>query len=96
MQQFHIEEDKKKIEILKNFLEHSSMDWYSCMLMKFTVESKWDKWEKNFCDTFANKGWSPIRYALAFKYQSGSLLEYAYLSMLEYVHVRFTVPVREG
>lgn len=37
MQQFHIEEDKKKIEILKNFLEHSSMDWYSCMLMKFTV-----------------------------------------------------------
>lgn len=45
--------------------------------MKLTVESEWDTWEKNFCNTFANKGWSPIRYALAFKYQTGSLLEYA-------------------
>ncbi|GBP39190.1 hypothetical protein EVAR_26976_1 [Eumeta japonica] len=53
------------------------MDWYYCMLIKFTVESEWNKWEKNFCDTFANKGWSPIRYALAFKYQTGSLLDYA-------------------
>lgn len=47
------------------------------MLMKLTVESEWETWEKNFCNTFANKGWSPIRYALAFKYQTGSLLEYA-------------------
>lgn len=76
-ERFHIDEDKQKIEILKNFLEYSSIDWYSCMLMKVTVESEWNKWEKNFCDTFANKGWSPIRYALAFKYQTGSLLEYA-------------------
>lgn len=76
-ERFHIEEDKKKIEILKFFLENSSLDWYSCMLMKITINSEWSKWEKNFCDTFANKGWSPIRYALAFKYQTGSLLEYA-------------------
>lgn len=41
------------------------------------MESEWNRWEKNFCETFANKGWSPIRYALAFKYQAGSLLEYA-------------------
>ncbi|XP_063392684.1 uncharacterized protein LOC134678160 [Cydia fagiglandana] len=76
-ERFQIVEDRKKIEILKNFLEYSSVDWYSCMLMKFTVESEWSKWEKNFCETFANKGWSPIRYALTFKYQAGSLLEYA-------------------
>lgn len=76
-ERFQINEDKKKIEILRNFLEYSSVDWYNCMLMKLTVESEWNKWEKNFCDTFANKGWSPIRYALAFKYQAGSLLEYA-------------------
>lgn len=74
---FQITEDRKKIEILRNFMEYSSLDWYNCMLMKFTVVSEWDKWEKNFCDTFANKGWSPIRYALSFKYQAGSLLEYA-------------------
>lgn len=76
-ERFHIDEDKKKIEILKNFLEYSSMDWYSCLLMKFTVESEWTKWEKKFCDTFGNKGWSPIRYAIAFRYQTGSLLDYA-------------------
>lgn len=74
---FQIEEDRKKIEMLKIFLESSGIDWYSCMLMKHTIESEWDKWEKCFCDTFANKGWSPIRYALAFKYQTGSLLDYA-------------------
>lgn len=74
---FQINEDKKKIEIIKHFLECSGMEWYSCMLIKLTVESKWDTWEENFCNTFANKGWSPIRYALAFKYQAGSLLEYA-------------------
>lgn len=76
-ERFQIVEDRKKIEILKLFLENSSIDWYSCMLMKLTVESEWNEWERNFCETFANKGWSPIRYALAFKYQAGSLLEYA-------------------
>jgi len=71
-----IEEDRKKIEILKFFLEKSSADWYSCMILKYTVESEWNKWKKNFIGTFGNKGWSPIKYAFAFKYQSGSLLDY--------------------
>jgi len=74
---FQINDDKKKIEILKHFLECSGTEWYSCMLIKHTIESEWDTWEKNVCNTFANKEWSPIRYALAFKYQTGSLLEYA-------------------
>lgn len=76
-ERFQVVENKKKIEILKHFLEGSSEDWYSCMLIKLTVEADWNKWEKSFCETFANKGWSPIRYALTFKYQAGSLLEYA-------------------
>lgn len=76
-ERFQINEDQNKIEILKFFLEYSGIEWYSCMLMKLTVESEWDTWETKFCNTFANKGWSPIRYALAFKYQAGSLLEYA-------------------
>ena len=33
--------------------------------------------KKNFCTTYANKGWSASRYAIAFKYQTGSLLAYA-------------------
>lgn len=72
-----VTEDRKIIEILKFFLEKASADWYSCMILKLTVESEWSKWEKNFRETFANKGWSPIRYALAFKYQTGPLLDYA-------------------
>lgn len=72
-----IEEDRKKIEILKFFLEKSSVDWYSCMIFKFTVESEWIKWKENFCETYGNKGWSSIRYAFEFKYHTGSLLEYA-------------------
>lgn len=72
-----IEEDRKKIEILKFFLEKSGVDWYTCMILKFTVESEWSKWKKNFGETFGNKGWSPIRYAFTFRYQTGSLLDYA-------------------
>lgn len=74
---FQLVDDKEKIEILKNFLDCPGMDWYSCMLIKNTVESDWNKWEKSFCETFANKGWSPSRYALAFRYRQGSLLDYA-------------------
>uniref|UniRef100_A0A6P7HHF1 Uncharacterized protein LOC114348786 n=1 Tax=Diabrotica virgifera virgifera TaxID=50390 RepID=A0A6P7HHF1_DIAVI len=70
-------EEKKKIEILKFFLEKASIDWYSCMILKFTVESDWEDWKNNFCETFGSKGWSQIRYAHTFKYQTGSLLEYA-------------------
>lgn len=90
-ERFQINEDKQKIEILKNFLENASVDWYSCMLMKLTVQSEWSKWEKNFCETFANKGWSSTRYALAFKYQSGSLLEYALKKEKLLLEVRKTV-----
>lgn len=72
-----VTENRKMIEILKFFLEKASADWYSCMILKFTVDSEWKLWKKNFSATFGNKGWSPIRYAFAFKYQAGSLLDYA-------------------
>ncbi|XP_046614680.1 uncharacterized protein LOC124309826 [Neodiprion virginianus] len=70
-------EDRRKIEILKFFLEKCSADWYTSMILKYSIESEWNNWKKIFIETFGNKGWSPIRYAFNFKYQSGSLLEYA-------------------
>lgn len=70
-------QDKQKIEILKLFLEKTCNDWYSCMLMKVTVDSEWEEWKRKFCETFANKGWPPITCALSFRYQTGSLLDYA-------------------
>ena len=74
---FEITIDEKKIEILKSFIEKGAVDWYSCALLKLTIETEWEEWKTNFCNTFDSKGWSPIKYALSFKYQTGSLLEYS-------------------
>lgn len=72
-----IEEDIKKIEALRLFLEDSGQDWYSSMLIKYTLNSKWSAWKENFCETYADRGWSSVRYAMLFKYKQGSVLEYA-------------------
>lgn len=44
--------------------------------MNFTQDSEWKNWKKNFSTTFAKKGRTPLTYALNFKHQTGSLLEY--------------------
>lgn len=44
---------------------------------KLTVNSDWNVWKDNFCETYGNKGWSQVKYAFAFRFQAGSLLEYA-------------------
>lgn len=72
-----IEDDIKKIEAFRLFLDDSCVDWYSSMLIKYTINSEWQTWKENFCETYADKGWSPIRYAIQFKFRQGSLLEYA-------------------
>lgn len=72
-----IDEDIQKIQVVRLFLEDSCLDWYSSMLIKYTVNSEWSIWKKNFCETYADKGWSPVRYAILFKYMQGTLLEYA-------------------
>jgi len=72
-----INQDTNKIELLRLFLEGYCMDWYSSMLIKYTLDSSWEKWKKIFCDTYADKGWTPLRYAIEYKYMKGSLLEYA-------------------
>lgn len=72
-----IHEDTHKIQVFRLFLEDSCHDWYNSMLIKYTINSEWAIWKKNFLKTYTNKGWSPIRYAILFKYRQGSLLEYA-------------------
>ncbi|XP_064292390.1 uncharacterized protein LOC135309834 [Plodia interpunctella] len=69
--------DEKKIETLRLFLDKTCADWYSSMIMKLSFKSEWSIWKSKFCETFANKGWNPVTYALFFKYKDGSLLEYA-------------------
>lgn len=74
---FDITRDEKKIEILRLFMDKSTTDWYSSMIIKLSLNSEWSVWKQKFCETFANKGWSPVIYALLFKYKEGSLLDYA-------------------
>ncbi|KAJ8670962.1 hypothetical protein QAD02_002221 [Eretmocerus hayati] len=74
---FEIVVDSEKIEILRLFLEKSSSEWYSSMLIKLTLDSEWKEWKEKFCETYTNKGWSPVMYALTYKYKNGSLLDYA-------------------
>ncbi|XP_018396891.1 PREDICTED: uncharacterized protein LOC108778173 [Cyphomyrmex costatus] len=72
-----IQKDEEKIEILRLFLESSCLDWYSSMLIKHSITSEWEIWKNNFHETYADKGWSSIKYAISYKYISGSLLDYA-------------------
>lgn len=76
-ERFGVTRDEEKIEIFRLFLEKSCLDWYNSMMIKFTLQSEWTEWKQNFCETYTNKGWSTSRYVLSFKYQAGSLLEYA-------------------
>ena len=88
---FEITTDEKKIEILKSFMEKGAADWYGCTLLKLTIETEWEEWKTNFCNTFASKGWSPIKYALSFKYQTGSLLEYSIKKERLLLQIRKTI-----
>lgn len=72
-----INEDIQKIQVFRLFLDDSCQDWYSSMLIKLTIDSEWCVWKENFCESFVNKGWTPIRYAMLFKYKQGPVLEYA-------------------
>lgn len=76
-ERFEIIKDQDKIGILKHLLEKQCLDWYSSMLIKVTVNSEWAVWKDNFCETYGNKGWSQVKYAFTFRFQAGSLLEYA-------------------
>lgn len=47
------------------------------MLIKLTLDSAWETWKENFHETYADKGWTPVKYAISFKYINGPLLDYA-------------------
>ncbi|XP_073948722.1 uncharacterized protein [Choristoneura fumiferana] len=74
---FNVTTDEEKIELLRLFMDKSCVDWYSSMIIKLTINSEWSIWKSKFCESFANKGWSPVTYALLFKYKDGLLLDYA-------------------
>ncbi|CAB3236355.1 unnamed protein product [Arctia plantaginis] len=90
-ERFNLIKDEEKIEIFRLFLEKSCTDWYSSMMIKLSLQSEWSEWKPNFLQTYASKGWTTSRYALSFKYQSGSLLEYAIKKEKLLLEVRKTI-----
>lgn len=88
---FNIEKDEEKIEIFRLFLDKSGADWYSSMMIKYSLQSEWSEWKSNFLQTYANKGWNASKYALFYRYQSGSLLEYAIKKEKLLLEVRKTI-----
>ncbi|XP_050551237.1 uncharacterized protein LOC118262122 isoform X3 [Spodoptera frugiperda] len=76
-ERFNIVKEEEKIEILRLFLDKTCIDWYSSMMIKFGLQSEWSEWKSSFLQTYTSKGWTDSKYALTFKYQTGSLVEYA-------------------
>lgn len=76
-ERLEVNTDIEKIEMLRLLLEDACKDCYSSMIIKHTIDSDSAIWKKSLNETFADKGWSPIRYAMNFKYLQGSLLDYA-------------------
>lgn len=70
-------DNEDKIELLKLFLDKPSLDWHSSTLIRLTVDAGWSEWKKNFLKCFTDNGWNNVTYALSFKYQEGSLTDYA-------------------
>lgn len=61
------------------------------MLIKITLHSEWPEWRKNFCETYENKGWTLIMYALSFKYKTRPLLDYAMKKEKLFLEARKTI-----
>lgn len=74
---FDLNGDTEKISALRLFLNDSESDWYESMLIKHSLNSLWKIWQVSFLNTFADKSWSSVMYALSYKHLNGSLLEYA-------------------
>lgn len=74
---FKITKDNMKIEILRLFLEKSYSDWYRATTTKLSINNNWREWKDRFLESFADKEWSTWKYALAFRYKEGPLIDYA-------------------
>lgn len=75
---YKIIDDINKIQCLRLFLEGGAKDWYISARKKLNIEI-WNEWTRSFLQTFADKGWSNVRYAYTYKYINnyGTPLEYA-------------------
>lgn len=63
-------------EALRLFLEGRALDWFDSCRQTLNKED-WQSWRTSFLHAFADKGWSAVRFALTYRFTSGSLADYA-------------------
>lgn len=72
-----VNEDEKKIQVLRLFVEDNAKEWYSANMAKLTLDSEWEDWKRSFIETYADKSWKFVHYAYSYKWINGSWLDYA-------------------
>lgn len=67
--------ENRRAEAMRLFLEKTPLDWFNGQWSLRSLDS-WKDWSENFLESFADKGWHEITYALDYKYLSGSVSDY--------------------
>ncbi|XP_014286326.1 uncharacterized protein [Halyomorpha halys] len=75
-ERFNIIDDKRKVEVLKNLLDDDIQEWYRANLIELKPPC-WKCWKRSFLLVHGKKSWSAIREAFGYKYDFGSLIEFA-------------------
>ena len=88
---YRITESQKRVETLKLFLDGSAKEWYISKLRELNKDN-WTDWKTSFLKVFTDRGWSNIRYAMAFRYQIGSIVDYAlkkhrFMCLIQIIHL---------
>lgn len=74
-------DENQRVETLRLFLGGSPSEWFQAN-WKLYGEDTWEDWSKKFLESFNEKGWSDLWYAINYKWLSGSLFsEYAIKKM---------------
>ena len=98
IEQFELEATRMKVpqarfvEMLRLFLEGSSLDWYEITFRLIGLVGAWSEWKINFLENFNTKGWSEIVYAYEFKYLCGSFLDYVLKKIRLLLHAEPALP----
>ena len=70
-----INSDIERIEVLRLFSDDAGKDWFNSLIIRHNLNSEWKTWKDSFLQTFTDKGWSFVTYALDYKYFTGSILK---------------------
>ena len=78
MARLNVASDAIKIKILKDWTKGTAQDWFRGVWPKLGIdEGKFADYKQSFATVFEVSGWSTVRHAFGYRYQSGSPKAYA-------------------